>query len=1015
MAGINLIAYSLSKSYTDETADQFGGLKGANCTIKSITKSDGVNTIIFEWKNDQGETRESTLTVNDGTPIYAWTSGDSYQINDLVIYASSFYRCTVANSDVTFDDTKWDAINSADGNYDIVQNSSMLPSIFTQDDRKMYYSIADSAFYLWNGTAWVKQQMGDANVQSDWNQVDTEADDYIKNKPENLVQDSNYVHTDNNFDNTTKNKIDNLGTAASLNVAESGNAGNNEVVKGDDTRLSDSRPASDVSAWAKASTKPEYSYSEITGTPTLGTAAALNVAISGNAGSDEVVKGDDTRLTDDRNAADVYSWAKAETKPSYDYSEIENKPTLGSASALDVAESGNAGVNEVVIGDDTRLTDARTPIAHNHTVSDITDFPTLGTASALNVAESGNASTTEVVKGDDTRLTNSRPASDVSAWAKEATKPSYAYSEITGTPTLGTAAGLDVATSGNASSSQVVKGDDTRLTDARNAADVYNWAKAETKPSYTATEVGAIASTLKGVANGVAELDANGLVPSSQLPSYVDDVIEVADYSSLPITGESGKIYVTKDTNKTYRWSGSGYTEISPSLALGEISSTAYRGDRGKTAYDHATDSSRLTTATTSGLYKVASTAEGHIASLIAVQKSDITALGIPESDTDTKVTQTATTTDANYEVLFSATADNTTRTEGAGKSTGLRFNPSTGSLMEGSSTVASGQYSHAEGSETSASGDYSHAEGYMTTASIDYSHAEGVASIASGMISHAEGSGSTASGMMAHAEGCGTCATGSSSHAECDNTKAIGNQSHAEGYRTTASGNYSHAGGYYTCASGNGAHAEGGYSTNTYIGKGTYATNDNAHAEGLNTTASGKYSHAEGSLTNATSFNTHAEGGNTIASGLTSHAEGSYSSATGDGAHAEGGYAESGYKGTLASGANSHAEGYLTTASGNYSHAAGQGTCAAGIAQTVVGKYNMSDTTSLFIVGNGTGTGGPTNRNNALAVSSDGTTTLGASGSIASGNSQAVTGGAVYTAIQNALSIFGIAENESF
>lgn len=92
----------------------------------------------------------------------------------------------------------------------------------------------------------------------------------------------------------------------------------------------------------------------------------------------------------------------------------------------------------------------------------------------------------------------------------------------------------------------------------------------------------------KGVANGVAELDSAGKVPSSQLPSFVDDVIEVADYDHLPATGESGKIYVALDTNKTYRWGGSEYVEISESLALGETSSTAYRGDRGKTAYDHS-------------------------------------------------------------------------------------------------------------------------------------------------------------------------------------------------------------------------------------------------------------------------------------------------------------------------------------------------------------------------------------------------------------------------------------------
>lgn len=91
-----------------------------------------------------------------------------------------------------------------------------------------------------------------------------------------------------------------------------------------------------------------------------------------------------------------------------------------------------------------------------------------------------------------------------------------------------------------------------------------------------------------GAANGVATLDANGKVPSGQLPSYVDDVLEYATKAGFPATGESGKIYVDLSTNLTWRWSGSTYVEISPSLALGETSTTAYRGDRGKIAYDHS-------------------------------------------------------------------------------------------------------------------------------------------------------------------------------------------------------------------------------------------------------------------------------------------------------------------------------------------------------------------------------------------------------------------------------------------
>lgn len=97
-----------------------------------------------------------------------------------------------------------------------------------------------------------------------------------------------------------------------------------------------------------------------------------------------------------------------------------------------------------------------------------------------------------------------------------------------------------------------------------------------------------VATSDVGAAGGVAELDESGLVPSSQLPGFVDDVIVVSTFGALPGTGEAGKIYVTEDTNQQYRWSGVAYVVIGTSLALGETSGSAYRGDHGKTAYDHS-------------------------------------------------------------------------------------------------------------------------------------------------------------------------------------------------------------------------------------------------------------------------------------------------------------------------------------------------------------------------------------------------------------------------------------------
>lgn len=156
--GLSVVTYALCKKYTDETAIQFGGLKGAPCKVKSVIKKDGQNIITLEQQNDAGDTRETQIFVNDGTPIYTQEPNYSYQYGDLAIYASCFYRCITPNSDPVFDATKWNEIGSPDGNYDIVDTATDLPVRFTPADRKMYYVIDEGIFYLWDGTQWVAQQ-----------------------------------------------------------------------------------------------------------------------------------------------------------------------------------------------------------------------------------------------------------------------------------------------------------------------------------------------------------------------------------------------------------------------------------------------------------------------------------------------------------------------------------------------------------------------------------------------------------------------------------------------------------------------------------------------------------------------------------------------------------------------------------------------------------------------------------------------------------------------------------------
>lgn len=160
-----------------------------------------------------------------------------------------------------------------------------------------------------------------------------------------------------------------------------------------------------------------------------------------------------------------------------------------------------------------------------------------------------------------------------------------------------------------------------------------------------------------GAISSKADLDTSGKVLSSQLPSYVDDVLEYSAKSNFPSTGESGKIYVDTATNLTYRWSGSAYVEISQSLALGETSSTAYRGDRGKIAYDHSQTSHAPTNAEVNqnafSNVKVGSTtisADSKTDTLELVAGTNVTLTPDATNDkvtittNDTKVTQTAVT-----------------------------------------------------------------------------------------------------------------------------------------------------------------------------------------------------------------------------------------------------------------------------------------------------------------------------------------------------------------------------------
>ena len=235
--------------------------------------------------------------------------------------------------------------------------------------------------------------------------------------------------------------------------------------------------------------------------------------------------------------------------------------------ALD-STSTNPVQNKVV----TSALNGKSNTGHTHSYNDLTDKPTIGDAK-ITIRQNGTE------KGSFTLNQTSSKAIDLidTTYVPATTSTSGLMSATDKTKLDGIATGANKTTV------------DTTLS-STSTNPVQNKVIFTALNNKLNTSVFNIFKGLKGQANGLAELDSSGRVPSSQLPSYVDDVIEGFYYNSkfyeeeshtTEITGESGKIYTDIKANKTYRWSGTAYTEISASLALGETSSTAYPGNKG--------------------------------------------------------------------------------------------------------------------------------------------------------------------------------------------------------------------------------------------------------------------------------------------------------------------------------------------------------------------------------------------------------------------------------------------------
>lgn len=307
-------------------------------------------------------------------------------------------------------------------------------------------------------------------------------------------------------------------------------------------------------------------------------------------------------------ASDVYAWAKAPNKPAYTKAEVG----LGN---VDNTADANKSVKYATSAGSASTATTADRVANTGSGSDNV---------ARHVWFSDSITETARVSDDNFKYNPIGNLLTANISGNAATASSVAWGNVTGKPSSFTPS--------------------SHTHDDR----YYTESEIDSKVSTLNTAIsGKAASSHKHSAADITSVNASaitGVIDASHLPSYVDDVIE-GYYSSskfyktknsdgtyaTEITGEAGKIYVNLNDNKTYRWSGSAYVVISETIALGETASTAYRGDQGKVAYDHA---SAHGSAFASGLYKITTNAAGHVTAATAVVKADITGLGIPAQDT---------------------------------------------------------------------------------------------------------------------------------------------------------------------------------------------------------------------------------------------------------------------------------------------------------------------------------------------------------------------------------------------
>jgi hypothetical protein len=303
-------------------------------------------------------------------------------------------------------------------------------------------------------------------------------------------------------------------------------------------------------------------------------------------------------IPDSSDTSDVISGTKGTIDAYVEWSSLLNKPT-------NILSGITAGSHIILSGTPSSLwsADIALDATHLNTINTIVSRDASGNFSAgtITATLAGSASSCSGNAATSTKLENPRNISlsgDVSGTASfdgsanisinstvannshthdNTTVDSLDWSKILSKPAPAITVTLTGDTTGSAVNTFTNLGNgtisvNTTLASTGVSANTYKSVTVDAKGRVTAGTnpttlsgygiTDAINVSQKGVANGIATLGPDGLVPAIQLPSYVDDILEFANLAAFPGTGETSKIYIALDTNKTYRWSGSVYVYI---------------------------------------------------------------------------------------------------------------------------------------------------------------------------------------------------------------------------------------------------------------------------------------------------------------------------------------------------------------------------------------------------------------------------------------------------------------------